>query len=131
LPLEITRSGSPAAGFSLSDAAYSYFCRAMPKGSAPGERRGGRQPGTPNKRTAEQREKLAAAGLLPLDVMLAVMRRAYDANDLEAALDAARSAAPYVHPRLAATTVTGAEGTDLFSNITIRLVKAAQDDSAG
>jgi hypothetical protein len=50
----------------------------MPRGSEPGERRGGRQPGTPNKKTALINAAFAAATsnpeLLPLDFFLAVMR---------------------------------------------------------
>src|SRR5215471_17808437 len=48
------------------------------RGSRPGERRGGREKGTPNKRTAALRAALLTeferSGGTPLDVMLAVMR---------------------------------------------------------
>ncbi len=48
------------------------------RGSRPGERRGGRQKGTPNKKTAFRNAVIAARSadenLTPLDVMLAVMR---------------------------------------------------------
>jgi hypothetical protein len=48
------------------------------RGSRPGERRGGRQKGTPNKKTAFRNAVIAARAanenLTPLDVMLAVMR---------------------------------------------------------
>jgi hypothetical protein len=50
----------------------------MPRGSKPGERRGGRQPGTPNKKTALLNAALDAAtskpDLSPLDFLLEVMR---------------------------------------------------------
>jgi hypothetical protein len=46
----------------------------MPRGSAPGERRGGRQKGTPNKRTAEMLAGIEAGGEMPLAYMLRVMR---------------------------------------------------------
>jgi hypothetical protein len=42
--------------------------------SKPGERRGGRKPGTPNKVTAELREEIAGTGELPLEYMIRVMR---------------------------------------------------------
>ncbi len=49
----------------------------MPRGSAPGERRGGRQKGTPNKATVERRLRVQEGpvaaqetGKLPLDIML-------------------------------------------------------------
>lgn len=43
-------------------------------GSGPGERRGGRQKGTPNKATAAREAEIAATGQTPLDVMIEVMR---------------------------------------------------------
>jgi hypothetical protein len=47
----------------------------MPRGSKPGERRGGRQPGTPNKKTALVNAAFDAAtsnpDLSPLDFLLA------------------------------------------------------------
>lgn len=66
---------------------------------------GGRQPGTPNKASAEREQVIAASGLTPLEYMLALMR---DAKADEAKrLDAAKAAAPYVHPRLAAMELSG------------------------
>jgi hypothetical protein len=50
----------------------------MPRGSKPGERRGGRQRGTPNKKTAHKNAALAAAAanpdISPLDFLLGIMR---------------------------------------------------------
>jgi hypothetical protein len=75
-------------------------------GSRPGEYRGGRSKGTPNKRTLALRQGLVTVGarpeeaalppaLLPLDLMLSVVR---DENlPLEVRLAAARYAAPYCH----------------------------------
>lgn len=75
-----------------------------------GERKkaGGRQKGTPNKATAAKAAEIAATGLTPLDYMLTVMRN--EAEELPVRLDAAKSAAPYVHPRLATIAHTGADG---------------------
>lgn len=92
----------------------------MPRGSAPGERRGGRQKGTPNRVTLlkqevlEAAEKSALAGLpedridalSPLDIMLMAMRAAAKAGNLMTAAAVAKEAAPYVLPKLASTTVT-------------------------
>jgi hypothetical protein len=51
---------------------------AMPRGSKPGERRGGRQRGTPNKKTALTNAALAAAAanpeISPLEFLLRTMR---------------------------------------------------------
>lgn len=68
-------------------------------GSRRGERRGGRKPGTPNRRTAEAVAKAEASGLMPLDYMLSVLRD--ETQPQEARFAAAEKAAPYLHPRLA------------------------------
>ena len=73
----------------------------MPRGSKPGERRGGRKPGTPNKKTALVTTAFAAATsnpeLSPLDFFLAVMRDPSIPPDWR--FRAAQVAAPYVHPK--------------------------------
>lgn len=77
-------------------------------GSKRGERRGGRQKGTRNKATAEKVAEIAASGLTPLDYMLNVMR---DENaEKQLRMDAAKSAAPYVHPKLANIEHSGPDG---------------------
>jgi hypothetical protein len=74
---------------------------AMPQGSKPGERRGGRQPGTPNKKTALVSAAFSAATsnpeLSPVDFFLAVMRDPSIPADWR--FRAAQAAAPYVHPK--------------------------------
>jgi hypothetical protein len=79
---------------------------------ANGVKTGGRKKGTPNKATAKKAEQVAASGLTPLDFMLDVMRNA--GHDFDIRLDAAKSAAPYVHPKLAAMELTGKDGSDLI-----------------
>jgi hypothetical protein len=70
-----------------------------------GRKTGGRTKGTPNTKTAEKVAEIEASGLMPLDYMLSVMR---DRNADEARrLDAAKSAAPYVHAKLSLTTLAG------------------------
>ena len=71
----------------------------MPRGSKPGERRGGRQKGSINKRTAETIAAVEAGGITPLDYMLAVLRDV--TNDTDRRDDMAKAAAPYVHAKLA------------------------------
>jgi hypothetical protein len=44
----------------------------MPRGAKTGERRGGRQKGTPNKRTMAVAEKLAALACDPIDGMAGI-----------------------------------------------------------
>ena len=82
---------------------------------AKGYKTGGRRAGVPNRATAERhlraRHGIQAAtedGVLPLDVMLAVMRAEPLANGrkpTDEQLRAAIAAAPYLHPRLATTTL--------------------------
>lgn len=59
----------------------------------------GRKPGSKTRKQAEAALAAAAAGLTPIDYMLAVMRD--EGNEPGIRLDAAKSAAPYIHPRLA------------------------------
>lgn len=82
----------------------------MPRGGArPGA---GRKPGSKplhvverEMRTKGYQAQAEAAGVLPLDVMLDNMRRAYAAGDREGAQVCARDAAPYIHARLASSDV--------------------------
>lgn len=70
---------------------------------AQGRKTGGRRKGSLNRTTKEQREAVAQSGETPLDFMLRVMR---DENAPQARRDAmAIAAAPYVHARLASTSV--------------------------
>ena len=70
--------------------------------------RGGARPGAGRKRGGlnEKNRNLVAAvveaGVTPLEVMLAAMRKCYDDGDLDRAAEIAKDAAPYVHPRLSA-----------------------------
>ncbi|MCK4818014.1 hypothetical protein KA005_19745 [bacterium] len=81
-----------------------------PKG---GEKKGGRAKGTPNKKTAEQIKKVEDSGVTPLEYLLSVMREPIPKEaDLaqiiamtSSKMDAAKSAAPYVHAKLASIEV--------------------------
>lgn len=78
----------------------------MPRGGArPGA---GRKPGQRNKKTEEQRKAVEASGITPLDYLLTVMRD--EARAAEERIDAAKAAAPYVHPKLSAVTLDGKLG---------------------
>ena len=71
----------------------------MPRGSKPGERRGGRQRGTPNKATVARAAALAYASgdptISPLQFLLGVMRDPKTPVGLR--VQVARAAAPLVH----------------------------------
>lgn len=67
---------------------------------AAGVKTGGRKKGTPNKATAAREKEVAASGLTPLDFMLTVLRD--ETREFADRMDAAKSAAPYCHPKRAA-----------------------------
>lgn len=75
---------------------------------AKGVKTGGRTKGTPNKATAAKAAAIADSGLTPLDYMLQVLRGQHPEKADPAQiiawesmrLDAAKAAAPYVHPKL-------------------------------
>ena len=95
------------------------------KGSRPGERRGGRKKGTPNKATtaASIQAEIAVSGEKPLDYMLRVMR---DETAEPTRRDAmARASAPYVHPTLAAVAHrhVNADGTPIAPTITVTIMQ--------
>lgn len=95
----------------------------MSRGSVPGERRGGRQKGTPNKKTQELQAEIASTGETPLQYMLRVMRDPTVEHPRRD--DMAAKAAPFVHPRLAATEVTGKDGDPIEINSNPRDVARA------
>jgi hypothetical protein len=61
----------------------------------------GRKPGIPNKKTADKVKAIEASGLTPLDYMLGLLRDESLPPDMR--FEAAKAAAPYVHPKLATT----------------------------
>jgi hypothetical protein len=82
---------------------------------AKGLKTGGRQKGSRNKRTEAQVAAIENSGLTPLDYMLTVLRDPEAKCDLR--MEAARSAAPYVHPKLSNVELTGKDGGPLSVNI--------------
>ena len=105
----------------------------MPRG---GKRPGaGRKPGRPNKRTIARQQLASTAaseGISPLEVMLKRMRYYDSVVDLElkkgegadrgiiddalkAANEAAKDAAPYIHPRLSAVDHSGGGKVSIFA----------------
>ena len=96
----------------------------MRGGNRPGA---GRPKGVPNKANAERQAAIAASGLTPLDYMLAVLRD--ESADRHERMEAAKSAAPYVHPKLASIEHGGTDGSPIqIEEIKIRLVKAQPDE---
>lgn len=66
----------------------------------------GRPPGLRNKKTMEQVAAVQESGITPLDYMLSVMRAPTGTVEDAVRLDAAKAAAPYVHPRLSTVDAT-------------------------
>lgn len=117
-----------------------------------GSRKGaGRKPGSATKKTREIADKAAAEGVTPLEVMLENMRFAHmEAGTLLANLlaggaetpegfdqlkellkyrgmaqEAAKDAAPYIHPRLAAVEHTGGDGGPIqVTGVELHFVKS-------
>lgn len=78
----------------------------------------GRKPGSKTKKTSEMAMKAAIEGVSPLEYMLNVMRQPIPENAdalvkmqmVSQRFEAAKAAAPYVHPRLQTHEVTGKGG---------------------
>lgn len=110
--------------------------------------RGGKRPGAGRKKgavtkaTVYRQEMLArasAAGVSPLEVMLTAMRTAWEAGEVNEAVQHAVHAAPYVHPRLAATdmkvddrrSVRDYSTAELEAMLTGELAPGASGEEAG
>jgi hypothetical protein len=118
----------------------------MPRGSKPGERRGGRKPGTPNKITREKRELLAALLDKRLPDLDAMIEDTWRGIEIEKQLptgetvvgrfnaspaDAAKlvlTAAEFAIPKLARMEKTIADASDeeLLSEVRRRAAQAAE-----
>ena|ERR1700745_2584629 len=88
----------------------------MHGGSRPGA---GRPLGSQNRKTREMAAAAIAAGMSPLEYLLHVMRDVNNPTALR--LDAAKAAAPYVHPRLAQIHHANTDGEAIESNAVIFL----------
>lgn len=101
-----------------------------------GKREGaGRKKGAVTKATVIRQEMLAraaAAGLSPLEFMLNILRD--ESADFKDRFEAAKHAAPYVHPRLAAVEHSGNEdkplGVQILTGVPANLIAHANGDDA-
>lgn len=111
----------------------------MPRGSKLGERRGGRKKGVPNNATQARQAEVKATGQTPLEVMIESMRyfrglagrhqpKGVEPDEhkfekyLSKAADIAKDAAPYVHPKLAQTTLRGDEERPIRARVEVEFV---------
>ncbi len=109
----------------------------MPRGSKPGERRGGRKRGTPNKKTALTNAAFADAAsnleVTPLEFLLAIMRDPTVSPDLR--VKVAQAAAPFIHAKPGRShpvdPMTNAKQIDGTSDFVIEpgLARSLRDDS--
>lgn len=93
----------------------------------------GRRKGSTNAKTAIERaatkeklEALKAAGPLPLDILLGIMRSSTDQSVI---IDCAKAAAPYVHPKLNSIEHKGDPDNPIETVTTIELTSPEVDDS--
>lgn len=82
---------------------------------------GGRPKGSRNKKTLAQVEAVEASGLTPLEFMLSVLRDVEQAKDVR--LDAAKAAAPYVHPKLANIELSGNDDAPIVHEVRRTIVR--------
>lgn len=74
-----------------------------------GKRAGaGRPKGALGRKTRKIAEKAAETGVTPLEFMLEIMRD--EQQDIKLRAEMAKSAAPFMHPRLESIAVTGKDG---------------------
>ena len=81
----------------------------------------GRPKGVPNKITLKREAEIASTGITPLEYMLKTLRN--ETLDHKERMDAATSAAPYCHPKLATIAHTGPDGGAI--NLYLTLTDAA------
>jgi hypothetical protein len=87
---------------------------ARPKGQ---QKLGGRKKGTPNVATAKKEREIAASGLTPLEYMLSLLRDERKSDEIR--FEAAKAAAPYVHPKLAMIQHSGKDGGPIEHSHTV------------
>jgi hypothetical protein len=103
-----------------------------------GSRKGaGRKPGSATKKTRLIAEKAMADGVTPLEYMLSVMRAdsAHEDPKVQIAreamrFEAAKAAAPYIHPRLAAVEHSGPDGESLHPPVLNIVIGDENQDAA-
>lgn len=99
-------------------------------GSRPGA---GRKKGSLNERTRAIAEEAAERGMTPLEYLLDQMRKPYpeDADALTKVrhdglrFEAAKAAAPYMHPRLNAVEHSGKDGGPVLHKVEVEFIDAS------
>lgn len=100
-----------------------------------GARKGaGRKAGSATKKTRDIADRAMADGITPLEFMLHVMRAPSEHEDAKVQVareamrfEAAKAAAPYMHPRLAAIEHTGPDGGPIKTEGTLGISGLSDD----
>jgi len=95
----------------------------MPRGGA--RPNSGRPKGVRNAKTLDQVKAVVESGITPLEYLMSIYRNP-DADEARR-IDAAKAAAPYVHPKLANVDHTSSDGT--MSPPSRIVLEAERDDS--
>lgn len=101
------------------------------RGAAPGQRRGGRKAGTPNKRTALLRDRLSAEGIEPADELVKIARAAEDRDDLGLAAECWSRLAAYIYPKPRPVVLDPDELVALEARLAETRAKAAVKEMTG
>ena len=91
----------------------------------------GRPKGSRLQRTAKLAIEVATAGIQPIEVVLSVMRHAWEQQDYKTAAEMAEIALPYTTPRLAATTITQRNALDELSLDDLQKLLALAEAAGG
>jgi hypothetical protein len=94
----------------------------------------GRKAGSATRKTREIADRAIEDGITPLEYMLRIMRQEPPETEddrvrlsyMEMSFEAAKAAAPYVHPRLAAVEHTGKDG----SALTVEILRFGSDTAS-
>lgn len=100
----------------------------MPRGAKPGERRGGRPVGSPNKATSEARQAIAAFVDQNAHRLTNWLDRVAEGDEHNKpnpakAFELYQSVVEYHIPKLARTELTGKDGEAMQSSLTVTFVK--------
>ena len=89
-----------------------------------GSKSGGRPKGSKNKATNKRLAEIVAGGLTPLEYMLNIMRDPTIEHGRRQAM--AQASAPYIHPRLASTEISGNEENPIQHKLKIEFVRPGE-----
>lgn len=96
-------------------------------GARPGA---GRKPSALTTKTREIAERAVEGGITPLDYMLTVLRD--ETQTASARFEAAKAAAPFIHPKLSNIEASGPGGAPLLpAAIKVQFVDAPETDAGG